>query len=143
MEDISLPLPISRAETAKRPAPRKRQPKTTDQALFLKTIIGELEDAKAEEIITIDLAGKSSVADGMIVASGRSSRHVGAIAEHLVVKLKENGCKDVRVEGLGQCDWVLVDSGDVIIHIFRPEVRGFYNLEKLWSEAAPTESVAH
>lgn len=77
------------------------------------------------------MRGRSSVTDVMIVASGRSQRHVGALADHLVQKLKENGV-EVRVEGLPQCDWVLVDAGDVIVHLFRPEVRTFYNIERLW-----------
>jgi len=75
----------------------------------------------------------------MIIASGRSNRHVAAIAEQLVEKLKRAGRKDLRIEGLPHCDWVLVDTGDVIVHIFRPEVRSFYNLEKLWSPEAPVE----
>ena len=90
---------------------------------------------KAEETITIDLRGKSSLADFMIVTSGRANRHVGAIAENVVKGLNENGIKGVHVEGMPNCDWVLIDSGDVIVHVFRPEVRAFYNLEKMW---APT-----
>ena len=80
----------------------------------------------------IDLKDKSSVADGMIVASGRSHRHVGAMADHLLRMLKEAGYGRARVEGLPHCDWVLIDAGDVIVHLFRPEVRAFYNLEKMW-----------
>jgi ribosome-associated protein len=91
-----------------------------------------LEDDKAEDVLCIDVRGKSSVADLMIVASGRSQRHVGALADHVVHKLKDAGVKNIRVEGLPQCDWVLVDAGDVLIHIFRPEVRTFYNIERLW-----------
>lgn len=98
-----------------------------------------LEDAKAEEIVTIPLKGKSSIGDYMIVASGRSHRHVGAIADQLQRKLKELGEGKVRVEGLPACDWVLVDTGDVIAHIFRPEVREFYNLEKMWQADRPAE----
>lgn len=78
----------------------------------------------------------------MVVASGRSARHVGAIADQLTEKLKAAGYKDLRVEGFPQCDWVLVDAGDVVVHVFRPEVRSFYNIEKLWSEHAPTERAA-
>jgi ribosome-associated protein len=78
----------------------------------------------------------------MVVASGRSNRHVGAIADHLVEKLKASGHRNLRVEGMPQCDWVLVDAGDVVVHVFRPEVRSFYNLEKLWSEHAPQERMA-
>lgn len=78
----------------------------------------------------------------MVVASGRSSRHVGAIADQLIEKLKQAGRKGLRVEGMPHCDWVLVDAGDVVVHVFRPEVRSFYNLEKLWSEQAPQERLA-
>jgi ribosome-associated protein len=96
-------------------------------------ILGSLEDDKAEEILAIDIRGKSSFADMLIVASGRSARHVGALADHVMRKLKEAGLKDVRVEGVPQCDWVLVDGGDVVVHLFRPEVRAFYNIEKIWA----------
>ncbi len=98
-----------------------------------KVILASLEDDKAEEVVAIDIRGKSSVADMLIVASGRSQRHVGALADHVTQKLKESGVAQVRVEGLPHCDWVLVDAGDVIVHIFRPEVRGFYNIEKIWT----------
>lgn len=101
-----------------------------------------LDDAKAEEVVAIDLDGKSSIADDMVIASGRSTRHVAAIAEQLVQTLKNRGHRDLRVEGMSQCDWVLIDAGDVVVHVFRPEVRSFYNLEKLWSTAAPGELVA-
>lgn len=97
-------------------------------------ITASLEDDKAEDIVSVDIRGKSSVADLMIVASGRSQRHVGALADHLIQKLKESGTKDVRVEGLPHCDWVLVDAGDVIVHLFRPEVRSFYGIEHMWSQ---------
>src|SRR5262249_10549796 len=100
---------------------------------LVKLILNSLEDDKAEDIVTIDLAGKTSIADEMIVASGRTQRHVGAVAEHLVERLKAAGERDVRIEGLPHCDWVLIDAGDAIVHIFRPEVREFYKLEKLWS----------
>jgi len=98
----------------------------------LPTILVSLEDAKAEDTVTIDIAAKTVLGDHMVVASGRSHRHVGAIADHLVKDLKAAGHGPVRVEGLPHCDWVLVDVGDVIVHIFRPEVRSFYNLEKMW-----------
>ncbi|MEA1940632.1 MAG: ribosome silencing factor [Pseudomonadota bacterium] len=96
-------------------------------------ILDSLEDDKAEDIVAVDLRGKSSVTDIMIVASGRSARHVNALADHLVRKLKEHGSGRARVEGMQTCDWVLIDVGDIIIHLFRPEVRSFYNLEKMWS----------
>ena len=89
--------------------------------------------------MTITLDDKSAIADTMVVATGRSTRHVGAIADQLVEKLKEAGRRDLKIEGMPQCDWVLVDAGDVVVHIFRPEVRSFYNLEKLWSDHAPNE----
>ena len=98
----------------------------------MRLITQSLEDDKAEDIVTLDVRGKSSIADAIIVATGRSARHVGALADHLMRKLKDAGVKEVRVEGLPQCDWVLVDAGDIVVHIFRPEVRGFYNIEKIW-----------
>jgi ribosome-associated protein len=107
---------------------------------LMNVILDSMEDSKAEEIIPINVEGRSSMADGMVIASGRANRHVAAIADHLVDKLKAFGQKDVRVEGLETSDWVLVDAGNIIVHIFRPEVRSFYNLEKLWSEHAPLES---
>jgi ribosome-associated protein len=94
---------------------------------------------KAENTVEIDLAGKTSIADTMIVTSGRSHRHVGAIADRVMQGLKDRGLGHPRVEGLPACDWVLIDTGDVLIHIFRPEVRGFYNLEKMWGADRPHE----
>ncbi|MFZ5674322.1 MAG: ribosome silencing factor [Pseudomonadota bacterium] len=120
----------------------KSAPKRKTKNPLLTSILSHLEDAKAEDIVTIDLNGKAVIADGMIVATGRSNRHVGAIADQLVEKLKSEGHKDLRVEGLPHADWVLVDAGDIVVHIFRPEVRSFYNLEKLWSDHAPDERVA-
>ena len=108
----------------------------------LKTIQTVLEDAKALDMIVVDPAGKTSIADYMVVASGRSHRHVGAVADQIARSLRENGFGRPRLEGMPNCDWVLIDSGDIIVHIFRPEVREFYNLEKLWSEHAPGEKVA-
>ena len=98
-----------------------------------------LDDDKAEDLIAIDVAGRSSITDHMVVASGRSSRQVVAMAEHLVEKLKHHGVKSVQVEGLSQGDWVLIDAGDVLVHLFRPEVREFYAIEKMWvPEDAPS-----
>jgi ribosome-associated protein len=88
---------------------------------------------KAEDTTTIDLNGKSSIGDYMVVASGRSQRHVGAVADNLLEKIEAAGVPNVRVEGMRQCDWVLIDAGDVIVHVFKPEVRAFYNLEKMWA----------
>ena len=101
-----------------------------------------LEDMKAEDTVEIDLTGKTSIADAMIITSGRSHRHVGAIAERVLEAIKQNGFGPARVEGLPACDWVLIDAGDVLIHIFRPEVRGFYNLEKMWGASRPHEQRA-
>lgn len=100
-------------------------------------VLKSLEDAKAEDLVVIDLTGKSPLADTMVVASGRSQRHVGAIAERLISDLKDAGCGSVRAEGLRAADWVLIDASDVIVHIFRPEVRSFYNLEKMWLAGHP------
>ena len=109
----------------------KAQP-DADKTLSL--ILSRLEDMKAEETVTIDLHGKSAYSDYMIVTTGRVNRHVGAIAENVTKSLKENGIKTIHVEGLPNCDWVLIDSGDVIVHVFRPEVREFYNLERLYTQ---------
>ena len=103
------------------------------EALILK----RLDEDKAQDVVFIDLKDKSSVADSLIVASGRSNRHVSALADHLLRALKDEGQGRCRVEGLPHCDWVLIDAGDVIVHLFRPEVRSFYNIEKIWSVEPP------
>lgn len=109
-------------------------PAARDEDLALEDIIlARLDDDKAQDVVHIDLRGKSPMADSMIVASGRSHRHVGAIADHLLRALKDAGYGKAKVEGLPHCDWVLIDAGDVIVHLFRPEVRTFYNIEKIWS----------
>jgi len=104
----------------------------TGTAEQLAIVLDSLDGSKAEDIVDIDVTGKTPLADHMVVASGRSHRHVGAVADHLLRDLKTGGVKNVRVEGLSAADWVLIDTGDIIIHIFRPEVRTFYNLEKMW-----------
>lgn len=109
----------------------------------LKLVIATLEDAKAEKIVTIDLKGKSSIGDYMVIASGRTDRHVGAIAEQVQRKLKEEGHGAARIEGEQQCDWVVIDTGSIIVHVFRPEVREFYNLEKMWQAERPAETTQH
>ena len=109
-------------------------PAPSDADKTLKLILSRLEDMKAEETVAIDLHGKSAYSDYMIITSGRANRHVGAIAENVAKGLKENGIKNIHVEGLPNCYWVLIDSGDVIVHVFRPEVREFYNLERLWTQ---------
>lgn len=100
---------------------------------LLALIEQQLDDDQAGEIVTIGLAGKSSVADYMVIASGRSSRQVTAIAQHLAEKIKHGGFGNVRIEGLPAADWVVIDAGDVVVHLFRPEVRSFYNLERMWA----------
>ena len=106
-------------------------------------ILKRLDEDKAQDVIFIDLKDKSSVADGLIVASGRSHRHVGALADHLMRAIKDSGHGRARVEGLPHCDWVLIDAGDVSVHLFRPEVRSFYNLEKIWAVEPPARAAAH
>ena len=96
-------------------------------------ILHQLDEDQAQETISIPLAGKSSIADHMVIASGRSTRHVSAIAEKLAQRIKQEAGRSVRVEGLPNADWVLLDAGDVIVHLFRPEVRTFYNIEKIWA----------
>lgn len=98
-----------------------------------KLIVDTLDQNKAEDIVSINLIGKTSLADYMIIASGGSGRHVSALADYLSKALKENGHMDVNIEGLAHSDWVLLDCGDIIVHIFRPEVREFYDLEKMWT----------
>jgi len=121
---------------AKKPEARKAQAKAPKaNAAVLKSILKSLDDDKAENVVSIDLKGKSPMADYIVIASGRSARHVSAIAEHLLDTLGKTGLK-AKVEGLSQGDWVLVDAMDAIVHIFRPEVRAFYNLEKMWGEDA-------
>jgi ribosome-associated protein len=105
----------------------------------LSAVIASLEDSKAEEVVTIDIHGKSALGDFMVIASGRSHRHVGAIADHLLRDLKDRGLDAPRVEGMPNCDWVLIDTGDIIIHLFRPEVREFYGIEKMWQVPEPQE----
>jgi ribosome-associated protein len=125
-------------KTSTQAAALRAQP---DADKTLKMILSRLDDMKAEETVTIDLRGKSAFSDYMIVTSGRANRHVGAIAENVAKGLKETGIKSIHIEGLPNCDWVLIDSGDVIVHVFRPEVREFYNLERLWTQS-PTVPTA-
>lgn len=119
--------------------PHEAAIQSTDIADPLSVVLASLDDSKAEDIVSIDILGKTSIADHMIVASGRSHRHVSAVADHLIRDLKKAGLGAPRVEGLPHCDWVLVDAGDIIVHLFRPEVRGFYNIEKMWSAETDTQ----
>ena len=113
----------------KKPAPK---PAPTPEIKMIDIVLQSLDDAKAEQTVSIDIAGKSSLADFMVVTSGRSNRHVSAVADQVMKAMREGGFSKPRVEGLPHADWVLVDGGDVIVHIFRPEVREFYNIEKMW-----------
>jgi ribosome-associated protein len=117
-------------------------PQGKPDSKLLDVALACLGDAKAENVVAIDLSGKTPIADHMVVASGRSHRHVGAIADQLVGAFKDAGFGSPRVEGVPNCDWVLIDAGDLIVHVFRPEVRDFYNLEKLWSADVPSEQLA-
>jgi len=139
---------LPRSASAKSASAKTR--KTSTQAALkaqpdadktLNMILSRLDDMKAEETVTIDLRGKSAFSDYMIVTTGRANRHVGAIAENIAKGLKETGIKSIHVEGLPNCDWVLIDSGDVIVHVFRPEVREFYNLERLWTQSPTAAKV--
>ena len=145
----SLPLnrePAPQAHEAPAPADASEgdQGRLPDAATPLETLIlSRLDDDQAQDVVFIDLKDKSSVADSMIVASGRSHRHVGAMADHLLRALKDEGYGKARVEGLPHCDWVLIDAGDLIVHLFRPEVRSFYNIEKIWSVEPPSRGAAN
>ncbi|MDP1732584.1 MAG: ribosome silencing factor [Devosia sp.] len=108
-------------------------PAEAPELQMIDVVLRSLEDAKAEQTVAIDITGKSSLSDHMVVTSGRSHRHVGAVADQVAKALREHGFGKPRIEGLPHCDWVLVDGGDVIVHIFRPEVREFYNIEKMWA----------
>lgn len=118
---------------AKGPAATPDQGLTSDQVLAL--VQSSLDDDKAEDVVTIDLRGRSAMADHMVIASGRSARQVGAIAEKLAGRMKQATGRTPRIEGKDTGDWVLIDTDDVIVHVFRPEVREFYQLEKMWMPA--------
>ena len=113
-----------------------------DPSMALKTVLASLEDSKAENIVSIDIQGKSSLGDYMVVASGRSHRHVAAVADNLLKALKDAGTR-ARVEGLNSADWVLIDAGDIIVHVFRPEVREFYGIEKMWQAPDLEDETVH
>ena len=125
-------MPIPPAKTSAKPR-RKAKPSPAQKLMTLTEKL--LEDGKAEDIAAIDLQGKSDIADFMVVASGRSQRQVLALAQRLTDGFKEAGYRKVAVEGLRHGEWVLIDAGDVVVHLFRPETRAYYNLEKMWGEA--------
>src|SRR5215470_19248504 len=122
---------ISRVGARRAPEPVSKVRPDADETLRL--VLARIDDMKAEDTVTIDLTGKTTIADFMVVTSGRSNRQVGAIADRVLEDLHEAGVPDVHVEGMPHCDWVLIDAGDVIVHVFRPEIRTFYNLEKMWA----------
>ncbi|MGF1463785.1 MAG: ribosome silencing factor [Maricaulaceae bacterium] len=160
---LSFDIVSARKDLPSPDAPTSAQALAAATRALDKLILTVLDDDKAQDVVLIDLEGKSSVTDTMIVATGRSHRHVGAVADHVVRRLKEAGYGRVQVEGLPACDWVLIDAGDAVLHLFRPEVRAFYNLEKMWltpavddaeppltdptpaepSPAEPTQAAAH
>jgi ribosome-associated protein len=125
-------LPVRTAVSAPRPSVAKGVPEQL-RAVALKA----LDERQAEQVITLDLRGKSALADYLIIGTGRSTRQVAALAEGLREKLQAAGVKQIRIEGLPQADWALVDAGDVIVHLFRAEVRKFYNIEKIYGLEAP------
>ena len=131
-EALIASIPPGPLQAAAKAAQSLGQPEMASDALH-QLVLTQLDDDQAQEIVTIPLAGKSSIADHMVIASGRSTRQVAAIAQKLAEKIKQAGHGPVRVEGLPAADWVLIDAGDVVVHLFRPEVRSFYNLERMWS----------
>lgn len=122
-----------RARARRVPEPVSARPQSAET---LRLILACLDDIKAEDTTTIDLTGKSSIADTMVVTSGRSTRHVTSIADNVLDCLSKAGVKGVRVEGKRNGDWVLIDASDIIVHVFRPEVRTFYDIEKMWAGGA-------
>ena len=126
---------VRKVPARKKPAPPR--PKAPPQSDLLMRILASLDGDKAENIVTINLEGRSALADAAVIASGRSSRHVAAIADHLARRLKEGGYGTRPVSGAAAGDWVLVDAGDVIVHVFRPEVRDYYDLEGMWNVGSP------
>ncbi|MGD0143808.1 MAG: ribosome silencing factor [Rhizomicrobium sp.] len=134
-------LPARKPQRAPR-ATKTRRADAPKEPTLLSRILTSLDDDKAEDIVTIDLEGRSSLADAIVIANGRSQRHVSSIAEHLARRLKEAGYGSRPVDGLQSGDWVLVDAGDIIVHIFRPEVRSYYDLEGMWSVQEPRRAAS-
>ena len=130
-KELTLSIHLLSGRAKRKPAAGQVAPQPRSAEL-LDLVIAALDDAKAEDVVSIEVAGKTSLGDHIVIASGRSQRHVGAIADQIQKKLKEAGFSRIRVEGLPQADWVLVDAGDVMVHLFEPELRKFYNLEKMW-----------
>jgi len=140
---VKKPAKKASAKAVKKPAkkPSKKSglpkkvaaPKSALRSELLTRILASLDDDKAENVVTVNLEGRSALCDAAVIATGRSSRHVAAMAEHLGRRLKEAGYGTRPITGATQGDWVLVDAGDVIVHLFRPEVRDYYDLEGMWS----------
>ena len=135
---VAKPKVLAIPKAAAKPVPKA--PRAPSKVTSL--VLACLDDMKAENVVSIDLEGKTSIADLMVIATGRSTTHVGSIADRIVSACKAAGLPTPRVEGVPNCDWVLVDASDVIVHIFRPEVREFYNLEKMWGGDRPADSGA-
>jgi ribosome-associated protein len=134
---------LTRKTTARKSAPRKQaNTRAAREPALLARILTSLDDDKAENIVTIDLDGRSALADAIVIATGRSARHVSAIAERLGRRLKEAGYGTRPLAGAQTGDWALVDAGDVIVHVFRPEVRLYYDLEGMWSVQEPERAAA-
>ena len=133
-------MPPMAADDAAAPTPLPEAEEGSLHAL----VLGSLDDDQAQELVSIPLAGKSSIADHMVIASGRSTRQVAAMAQKLAERIKQGGFEPARIEGLPAADWVLIDAGDVVVHLFRPEVRSFYNLETMWGmdESGPEKADA-
>ena len=129
----TLQTPMKRSGARVRTAAAEAMSNDRHAADLLATVQSSLADAKAEDIVAVDLAGRSPIADHMVIASGRSNRHVSAVADKLLQALRSRDAGPIRIEGLAQADWVLIDAGDVIVHLFRPEVRSFYNLDRMWA----------
>jgi ribosome-associated protein len=129
-ETFLLPTPLN--PKMDKPAAVNKKSDMSAVEAALAAILTSLDDSKAEDVVTIDIEGKSAMCDRLVIASGRSHRHVAALAEHLLTAIKDAGHGVARVEGMPNADWVLIDQGDVIVHLFRPEVRAFYNIEKMW-----------
>ena len=114
-------------------APAPASPVAAEQDSLHELVLTSLDDDQAQEVVSIPLEGKSTIADHMVIASGRSTRQVTAMAQKLAERIKKAGFGNARIEGLPAADWVLVDAGDIVVHLFRPEVRSFYNLERMWA----------
>jgi ribosome-associated protein len=131
-EALAASLPLGAVQAGANTAQSLARSDMSETALH-QLVLTQLDDDQAQEVVSIPLEGKSSIADHMVIASGRSTRQVASMAQKLAEKIKQAGFGHARVEGLPAADWVLIDAGDVVVHLFRPEVRSFYNLERMWS----------